>query len=106
MSLEIDVLRSLLHITHRGDAPTLAQLTESVGADDAAVRRALHALAHNGLVQRTPGGLRLSLAGLAVAVAFAEGPAPAIPNAPKKSRRRSSSLSLIRPHRAPRHRAA
>jgi DNA-binding IclR family transcriptional regulator len=76
MSLEIDVLRALLRLARRRTAPTVEQLVVRVGAEEADVRRALRSLARNGLVQRTPGGLRLSLAGLAVAVACAQRPRP------------------------------
>jgi DNA-binding IclR family transcriptional regulator len=72
MSLEIDVLRAFLRLARRRTSPTLARLVERVSADEADVRRALFSLARSGLVQRTPAGLRLSLAGLAVAVAFAQ----------------------------------
>ena len=67
MSFETDVLRALLRLARRPTAPTLEQL--SVGGDDQAVEGALRALAQKGLVQRTPAGLRLSMEGLAVAVA-------------------------------------
>jgi DNA-binding IclR family transcriptional regulator len=76
MSIEIDVLRSLLRLARRRTAPTLDQLVERVGADESSVRRALVSLARGGLVQRTPAGLRLSLSGLAVAVACANRPRP------------------------------
>src|SRR5688572_23920866 len=72
MSLDLDVLRALLRLARRRISPTLAQLTVRVRGEAAEVRRALVTLANRGLVQRTPAGLRLSLAGLAVAVAFAQ----------------------------------
>lgn len=71
MSLEIDVLRALLRLARRRSPPTLAQVVTRVGGDEAAVRRALRTLARSGLVQRAPAGVRLSLPGLAVAVACA-----------------------------------
>lgn len=74
-SLDIDVLRALLRLARRQTPPTMEQLVVRVGAAPEAVRRSLVALARNGLVQRTPGGLRLSLPGLAVAVAYAQRPA-------------------------------
>jgi DNA-binding IclR family transcriptional regulator len=73
MSLEIDVLRAFLRLARRRTSPTLARLVERVPGDEADVRRALFSLARQGLVQRTPAGLRLSLAGLAVAVAAEHG---------------------------------
>lgn len=103
MSLEIDVLRALFQLTRRHEPPPLAQLADRLGGDEAGVRRALFALAHEGLVQRTPAGLRLTLAGLAVAVAFASGP-----EASRRDRARSkaSSVTLIPRRRAPRRCAA
>jgi DNA-binding IclR family transcriptional regulator len=70
MSHEIDVLRALLRLAPRRKSPTLDELVVRVGGDGQTVRRALFTLARGGLVQRTSTGLRLSLAGLAVAVAF------------------------------------
>lgn len=96
MSLEIDVLRALLRLARRRTPPTLEQLVVRVGGEEADVRNALASLARNGLVQRTPAGLRLSLSGLAVAVACAQRPRPrsiARPQAP-------SSLPLVRRRRA------
>ncbi|HVH47503.1 MAG TPA: hypothetical protein VM925_34445 [Labilithrix sp.] len=78
MSLEIDVLRALLRLARRRKPPTFEQLFGRVGGDDAAVRCALRSLAKRGLVQRTPAGLRLSLPGLAVAVACAQRPRAAL----------------------------
>jgi DNA-binding IclR family transcriptional regulator len=100
MSLDIDVLRALLRLARRRTSPTLDQLVERVGADEPAVRRALVGLARSGLVQRTPAGIRLSLAGLAVAVAFAKHPYPkARPAAP-------ATLPLVRSSRQRSRRAA
>src|SRR5690242_16156173 len=79
MSHEIDVLRALLRLARRRTPPTLEQLFVRVGGDEASVRLALRSLARKGLVQRTPAGLRLSLPGLAVAVACAQRPCPAAP---------------------------
>ena len=95
MSYEIDVLRALLRLARRRTPPTLEQLVVRVGGDETAVRRALQSLAKQSLVQRTPAGLRLSLAGLAVAVACAQRPraaaqadAPSV--APLARRRRAA----------------
>lgn len=74
MSLEIDVLRALLRLARRRRPPTLEQLVDRVGGEEADVHRALASLARGGLVQRTPAGLRLSLSGLAVAVACVKRP--------------------------------
>ncbi len=76
-SLDIDVLRALLRLARRQTPPTMEQLVVRVGAEPEAVRRSLVALAKSGLVQKTPGGLRLSLPGLAVAVAYAQRPSAA-----------------------------
>lgn len=96
MSLEIDVLRALLRLARRRTPPTLEQLVVRVGGDEADVRRALGALAKRGLVQRTPAGLGLSLAGLAVAVACAQRPA----TRPARVAARPSSVPLVRRRRA------
>jgi len=71
MNPDVVVLRALLRLARRRTPPTLEALVVRVGEDEAAVRRSLIALTRAGLVQRTPAGLRLSLAGLAVAVAAA-----------------------------------
>jgi len=74
MSTEIAVLRALLRLSRRTARPTqpeatLDELVARVGGEPAEVLRALRSLARAELVQRTPAGPRLSLAGLAVAVA-------------------------------------
>ncbi len=74
MNLEVDVLRALLRLARRRNPPTLEQLVVRVGGEDAAVRTALASLARSGLVQRSAAGVRLSLPGLAVAVACAQRP--------------------------------
>lgn len=72
MSLEIDVLRALLRLARRRTPPTPEQLLVRVRGDERAIGEALAALARRGLVHETPAGLRLSLAGFAVAVAVAK----------------------------------
>jgi DNA-binding IclR family transcriptional regulator len=69
MSTEIAVLRVLLRLSRRRAPATLADLVARVGADARDVHRALGALARAQLVQRSGDTARLSLAGLAVAVA-------------------------------------
>ncbi|MBX3261250.1 MAG: hypothetical protein KF782_16310 [Labilithrix sp.] len=96
MSLEIDVLRALLRLARRRTPPTLEQLVVRVGGEEADVRRALGSLAKSGLVQRTPAGLRLSLAGLAVAVACAQRPA----TRPARPATRPPVVPLVRRRRA------
>lgn len=96
MSLEIDVLRALLRLARRRTPPTLEQLVVRVGGEEADVRRALGSLAKSGLVQRTPAGLRLSLAGLAVAIACAQRPA----TRPARPATRPPVVPLVRRRRA------
>jgi hypothetical protein len=89
--LEIDVLRALYRLSRRrGPArdrfidptATLQLLSSRVDSDEGSVRRALFGLAQTGLVQRTPAGLRLSLAGLAVAVSSTKRPRPIVKQDP------------------------
>lgn len=92
MSLEIDLLRVLLRLAHRRTSPTIERLVVRVGREEAEVCRALAALAKRGFVQRAPAGLRLTLAGLAVALACAPRPRERLvapPDAP-------STLPLVR----------
>ncbi len=96
MSLEIDVLRALLRLARRRTPPTLEQLLVRVGGQEADVSRALRSLARNGLVQKTPAGLRLSMAGLAVAVASAQRPRPVS----RPRAHAASSVPLVRRRRA------
>jgi DNA-binding IclR family transcriptional regulator len=70
MSYPIPVLQSLLRLSRRKKSPSLQMLVDATGMDEAMVRRSLFTLASSGLVQRTPAGLHLTLAGLAVAVAL------------------------------------
>jgi len=74
MSLEIDVLRALLRLARRRTPPTMDELLVRVGGHPRDVRRALASLADADLVRRSPEGPRLSLTGLAVAVAAASEP--------------------------------
>src|SRR5688500_10021879 len=84
MSLEIVLLHTLLRLSRRRgrkcaalsidelrDALDRVGSVASARIEQADVLRALRALARQGLVQRSPLGPRLSLAGLAVAVASA-----------------------------------
>ena len=74
MSTEIAVLRALLLFSRRSTPPTLADLLDRVlGPRGEAVdlEVALASLERSGLVPRPAGLARLSLAGLAVAVAAA-----------------------------------
>ena len=72
MSCEIAVLRTLLRFARsprRLGPASLANVVSRVGEDPAVVHRALASLARQGLVLKTPEGVRLSLSGLAIAVA-------------------------------------
>jgi DNA-binding IclR family transcriptional regulator len=71
MSTEIAVLRALLLFSRRSTPPTVADLAERVGSDAADLERALASLVRAELVQLAGNVVRLSLAGLAVAVAAA-----------------------------------
>lgn len=74
MSTETDVLRALLRLARRRTPPTIEQVLLRVRGEEADIRLALRSLADSGLVQRGPLGLRLSMAGFAVAVACASLP--------------------------------
>jgi DNA-binding IclR family transcriptional regulator len=69
MSTEIAVLRALLRLSRRSAPTTLADLLERVGGDASDLQRALASLARSQLVLRSGESARLSLSGLAVAVA-------------------------------------
>ena len=71
MSTEIAVLRAILLFSRRSTPPTLADLLERVGGGAADLDRALAARVRAELVVLTGSMVRLSLAGLAVAVAAA-----------------------------------
>ena len=100
MSLDIDVLRTLLRLSRRRCEPTFDALVERTFADEASIRRTLFSLAQSGLIQRTRAGLRLTLPGLALAVACAKVPRtlprartlgrPATPAMKRSSRRRAA----------------
>lgn len=84
---ELDVLRALLRLARRRTPPSLEALVVRVGVEEPEVRNALRVLAWQGLVQRTPAGLGLSMQGLAVAVAYAKRPAAVAKPKPKKATR-------------------
>ncbi len=84
MSIETDVLNALLKLARRRSSrtvpqsPSLDQLVRAVGngTDESIIRRALFSLAKSGLIQRTAGGLALTLPGLAIAAAAGSGSEP------------------------------
>ena len=69
MSTEIAVLRALLRLSRRATPATFSELLARVGSDATELQRALASLARSELVTRSGESARLSLAGLAVAVA-------------------------------------
>jgi len=76
MSLEIALLHTLLRLSRRRSITTMDDLVERLSPesrDPKMVVRALRALARQGLVQKSPLGPRLTLAGLAIAVATKAG---------------------------------
>lgn len=82
MSHEIVVLRTLLRFARsprRLGPSSLANVVARVGGEAADTHRAIASLARQGLVVRSNDGLRLSLPGLAIAVAL--GAATAKPKA-------------------------
>jgi len=96
MTTELAVLRALLRLSRRRGPATIEELVTRVAADSTSVVRALGVLARAGLVQRTAAGPRLSLPGLAVAVAAAS-------QAKTQTRKRRSARASIvaRPNLAP-----
>ena len=71
MSTEIAVLRAVLRLSRRSGSATLEALVASVREDAREVLTALASLARQQLVLRAGDTTRLSMAGLAVAVAAA-----------------------------------
>ena len=105
MSTEIAVLRALLRLARRRAPATLTDLLDRVGSDAGDVQRALASLARAQLVQRSGDTARLSLAGLAVAVAAASSARPVAARAAAQSRSaanvaRRRVLPMTRRHRA------
>lgn len=71
MSLEIDLLRALFRSSRRTRPLSSATLAKRLGTTLTELEAALASLGRSGLVQPSATGPRLSLAGLAVAVAVA-----------------------------------
>lgn len=69
MTTDIAVLRALLQLSHRRTPATLDEIVARVRDDERQVHHALASLARAQLVLRSGVTARLSLAGLAVAVA-------------------------------------
>lgn len=108
MSTEIAVLRALLRLSRRTAPATIADLLDRVGGDALDVQRALASLARAQLVQRRGESARLSLAGLAVAVAVTANArrAKTVARPSKHPRPAPRVVSIARVTRVKRHRAA
>jgi DNA-binding IclR family transcriptional regulator len=111
MSTEIAVLRALLRFSRRRTPATFTDLLQRVGADPSELSRALGSLARSQLVQRSGETARLSMAGLAIAVAAAANARraktvarPARPSRAKHEERGARVIAISRSVR--RHRAA
>jgi RIO-like serine/threonine protein kinase len=102
MSTEIAVLRALLRLSRRSGPATLEALVASVREDAREVQTALATLARQQLVLRTGETTRLTMSGLAVAVAAA---AQSRASAKVATRRTGGSVVPLQ-LRARRHRAA
>ena len=102
MSTEIAVLRALLRLSRRTGSTTLEALVASVREDAREVMTALASLARQQLVLRAGETTRLSMAGLAVAVAAAAQSRASAKVVTRAARGRVVPLQL----RARRHRAA
>lgn len=102
MSTEIAVLRALLRLSRRRAPATLADLVSRVREDERDVQHALASLARSQLVLRNGETARLSMAGLAVAVASAaQAKADAKkPRSITSGRASASVYPLVRRHRA------
>jgi len=105
MSTEIAVLRALLRLSRRATPATFSELLARVGSDASELQRALASLARSELVTRSGESARLSLAGLAVAVA-ASAQARRAKTVARPSRPAARVLSITRAARIKRHHAA
>lgn len=93
MSYDLQVLRALLRLSRRSVPASVDELLVRVGGEPDDVRRALGALVRSELVQRTPRGPALTLAGLAVAVASLP---PRKKAAPPRARRTQTGAVALR----------
>ncbi len=109
MSTEIAVLRALLQLSRRATPATFSELLARVGSDATELQRALASLARSELVTRSGPSARLSLAGLAVAVA-ASAQARRAKTVARPAHARTSTaapvVSITRATRMKRHHAA
>ena len=105
MSTEIAVLRALLLLSRRATPATFTELLARVGGDASDVQRSLASLARAQLVQRSGESARLTLAGLAVAVA-ATANARRAKTVARPSRPAARVVSITRATRIKRHHAA
>jgi DNA-binding IclR family transcriptional regulator len=109
MSTEIAVLRALLHLSRRATPATFTELLARVGGDASDVQRSLASLARAQLVQRSGESARLTLPGLAVAVAAASAARTNVRRAKtvaRPSRPAARVVSITRATRIKRHHAA
>jgi len=102
MSTEIAVLRALLRLSRRTAPVSVEDLVSRVREDAREVEHALASLARQQLVLRAREGVRLSMPGLAVAVAAAAHSRAAA----KVATRRPSARVVPLQARVRRHRAA
>jgi DNA-binding IclR family transcriptional regulator len=105
MSTEIAVLRALLFLSRRATSATFTELLARVGGDASDVQRSLASLARAQLVQRSGESARLTLPGLAVAVA-ATANARRAKTVARPSRPAARVVSIARAARVKRHHAA
>jgi hypothetical protein len=113
MTTELAVLRALLQLSRRATPATFSELLARVGSDADAteLQRALASLARSQLVTRTGESARLSLAGLAVAVAASAQARQArqtrrAKTVARPSRPAAPVVSITRASRMKRHHAA
>ena len=89
MSIDAMILRAMLRLARRREAAVEEAIAVRVGGSLARVRASLRRLEGGGLVERRPSrSPRLTMAGLAVAVALlpAQGPRATTRVAPRRSR--------------------
>jgi hypothetical protein len=89
MSYDLSVLRAILRLAMRREAANAAAVQVRAGGELADVRRGLRRLAASGLVERVGDSARLTMAGLAIAVATAKARAPKVPAIPRRARARA-----------------
>jgi DNA-binding Lrp family transcriptional regulator len=77
MSIDVMVLRAMLRLARRCEAAEVDAVADRVGAPASAVRAAMRRLSASGVIERRAGRPpRLTMAGLAIAVATLPAAAP------------------------------